>query len=255
MLDPYKKPWPYQRVNTAHPLAHKLSNAWAMNEKCGFNIYDYGTNKAHGIWDIVGAYTPVWLKDGIVLAGTFSIGRRISVGAFSVPGDFTLVTRFKTTILENNIIFCNYTGANCLFFNIDNDGDLQLYTGTWLLGNNTYTVTDNIYHTVVAVRRGSTGYIYVDGKLDKSGAIGTGSVSSPGYIGWYQDPQYFFGTIQYFYRYDRALTINEIAQLHTNPYQMFEPVFNEVLFGYVAPVAGGLSIPIAYHHYRQLYGN
>ena len=61
-----------------------------------------------------------------------------------------------------------------------------------------------------------------------------GPFNSVALAGWKDASQGLTGYLEYAYIFDRALTPYEIASLHANPYQMFEPVIPLSLMGYSA---------------------
>ena len=272
MLDPYKKPWPYQKVNRSHPLAKGLVSCWVMNEVAGIPKDSAETRASNIIsfssvplWKYGNLGSSLWF-DGVDDNLIISDHPSTKFGA----GDFSVICWIKIAgesadlrWLANRDNVGSSIGWNLLIWNTDAGADsgkvrfnIRGDSGDSIL-TNAIICTNNWIH-YVAVRRSGVLYSYVDSIQQSATAAATGTVSdavNSHTIMSYASLYRLGGFLSYYSLYDRALTPREVLQHYTNPYQMFEPVFNEVLFGYVAPVAGGLSIPIAYHHYRQLHGN
>ncbi|MCX6811570.1 MAG: hypothetical protein NT039_02675, partial [Candidatus Berkelbacteria bacterium] len=103
----------------------------------------------------------------------------VNVGtAVSGLSDYTLTAWIKTSKTEDSTIIGNYDASYNYWMIIDNGGDIQLYSGTWLSGDNFKSITDNNWHFIVGSRSGTTGYLYIDGQLDKTGNVGSAITSS-----------------------------------------------------------------------------
>ena len=269
MLDPHKKPWPYQKVNTAHPLAKGLVGCWMMNEGGGSVIHDSSGNGNDGVVTTA-SVLPSWWRGELYFKGDSEKGY-IALpdlsGYFNTEG--TIIIELKNDAHTYPVWEPAETGMGCLGINTGSndhyaytDGNIYLSclrNDRLNLGN--VGISDRTqWHTFTITNKpGANNWKFYQNGIEYYNNTGEDTVTFPttpcfgiGYIG---SSYYYKGNLRYIYIYNIALSQSKIQAIHANPYQMFEPVFSEVLFGYVAPVAGGLSIPIAYHHYRQLHGN
>ena len=259
MLDPHKKPWPYQKVNTAHPLAKGLVGCFLFNERSGNIANDSSRNLNTGT--ITGAN---WDGGTLKFNGTTTyvitphnqfdkdIGTFISSFSHDVASsDATLRWLFDSDGTRHSIWRDTAGVTHRINSYVDGRGGI-------------FNIPDygaNSWHHIAFMwnKHADTLNCYWDGVEIPETPLGSFATTALGtnlHLGArYTNNNLWNGAIEYIFLYNRELTGSEVQTLKINPYQMLEPVFNEVLFGYVAPVAGGLSIPIAYHHYRQLHGN
>ena len=98
-------------------------------------------------------------------------------------GDFTLEAWIKTSASGNKFVIDKsnsgspYTG--CVLEMINNHARFQVNDSTAFSNvEGTKVVNDNSWHHIVGVRTGSTGKVYVDGILDNTGAVRSGSVDN-----------------------------------------------------------------------------
>lgn len=89
---------------------------------------------------------------------------------------------------------------------------------------------DNKFHTVAGIKNGASSHaIYVDGKLSNSDTTTVANnfptASVPVFCNDQQasTTSYLSGGVNFVYTFSRALTSAEIASLHANPWQIFQP--------------------------------
>lgn len=267
MFNAYKKPWPYQKINWAHPISKGLVGCWVMNEGGGNKVYDLSENG----WVGTLASNLFWAGDGVDFSGS---GDPDSIATTYLgvlgSGDRTILICFKlsTEVASTDYVFLEYGENNpgekvTLRVAEDASDALRLeHGGGYITGTKT-NLDDGAKHTIGFALKGTTlndCTLYVDGLSDAVTASGNPAVAFDTVPSELVQLGYgatrgadFDGIIYHCYFYDRALTPSEITQLYINPYAMFEPMFDPALFGYVSPV-GGLSIPIAMHHYTKNIG-
>ena len=239
-----------KRLNRGHPLSRGLEIAFIMTEGGIEKLYNHVNGNIVGIFHTVprnpeGIYTNAGYVDcgatyGDRIENTdFSVFAIASVDSsledldgiiskeVAVPYSFGL--RYDNST-DGMVLYCD--GADPSFF------AKSLYIPS--VGE-TFSVVGQFRKVTLPRLR-----IFINGlfKADSATAnVTCTSNNDPLLIGsGYDGIRNWPGTIKCIYIYNRFLASSETASLHTNPYQMFEPVFNEVLFGYVAPVAGGEAL-------------
>ena len=257
MFDPYKKPWPYQQINTAHSLAKGLVGCWVMNEGSGDKVFDLSGNGNHGI--ITGA---VWTPNGLDFEDSGST--YITIPDSSILDITDAITVSAWIILESSsdlhtIIEKGYNsgeGNEPYVLRYDHIGaelHFGTYDGTEVEVEWTRTGTHGLNELIHVVARfdGSTYKLFTNG-IERASTTNSQKISISGedlYIGCsYVDgiTRKFDGIIDNVSLYNRALTHSEIKQLYINPYTMFESVFDPALFGYVATVGGVAPTSVLY---------
>ncbi len=236
------KPLLGRRINPYHPLAQGLVGCWLLNEGGGDKIFDlsgYGN---------VGTFVnnPTWVPDGLEV--TEDGDEHVTLGRSSIlqPSEITLVVgAIKTAdIAANNTgllrtpqetqntggILAIHSDEKARFF-IMNLADNQ-----WAICESDNIVPLGSEHQYIGTCDGSDVFLHIDGVLqadtESVSAIKWGTVNQDAAVGRYnvQTPD---AIITYAFYYNRALTPRQITSLHAEPYAMFEPVFDPVLFGYV----------------------
>ncbi len=205
---------------------------WPLNESSGSIANDYsgngknGTNNGGITLSVAGPRPPAYQGfDAGNTAYQFDGGSAyIDCGtgpSLSGLTDFTLEAWINTTATANGMIIQqrSSSGYNGEYeFQVTAGGNLEFM----IYGNGyqydfttTQTVNDGQWHYVAAVRSGSNGYIYIDGKLAAS-ASGTPAPLDPTiqtYIGSDQrgSSAYFNGSISDLAIYGTALSANDIT--------------------------------------------
>ena len=264
-----KPPYGQVRLNRNHPLARGLVGCWLMNESGGNTVYDLSGNRHHGA--LVNG--PSWTGEGIGFDSASS--QEINLGD---NDDFSF-TNGSNDIAFSAFVKGNWAtsarGANFSKYN-----DNSPFDGEWGMTLNTSNqayfqlLSDSASNNrlIAAATRTESGEgtyaLTYDGSEDYTGlkAYEDGSemsyssheeqgtytgmvnrttyLSIGGYIqdlGLYQDGETHLVLL---WR-NRELSASEIASLHANPYQIFEPVIPlPIVFG--PEVGQSLTQDIAY---------
>lgn len=248
----YQKPLLGQQIDWSHPLSKSLVGCWIMNEGSGDRISDLSGNGNDGTAYIGGE--SFWRPGKLHFDG--STNDRIAIdNVISISNQWTVSMRCaKVSHNNNGMIMGNEGSDNRYIFlyggsdklNVKLDGDLCSFTG----------ITDYTQlRTYTIVQKGiSNRDLYLDGVFYQNNAVTTTNPLIINTIGnGYLNTTFSYGgDIYYIYIHNRALTPQEITQLYIDPYCMFMPIFDPVLFGYASAAAGGLSIPNPLH--RPLAG-
>lgn len=204
---------------------------WPMNELTGETIYDYAGSSDGSLQGgyqlgVAGPQTPTQPGFGsantaLQLDGASSYVTLGTGPSLAGKTDFTVSAWVNTTSTSKGVILqqrssAGYNGEYRYLLNADGTVSFIVY------GNSTTqydfatkrAVNDGLWHQVVAVRSGSSGYIYIDGTLAAS-ATGTpvdldGSIVS--YIGAdvRDSTDYFNGSIDEIAIYAYALTPGQV---------------------------------------------
>lgn len=235
-------PWihkpPYGvKLNRQHPLAQGLVGCWLMNEGGGGTAFDLVDNLSFILNTFV---TPIFTHEGLDFNGVdrdeavILTDDRLNLGV----GNFTLTIKFKTYSQLNQYVFSkNYGGEGIVWWAMTvNDGGVSFLVddGTTFVstvGSNRYDLADDKWHTVSVCRIGSNWRLFIDGADDTYNPVvnsynldNTGDV----YLGNRADAsttRQFYGSTATAMLHKRVLTAGEITSLHTNPYQILEPLF------------------------------
>jgi len=255
MLDPYKKPWPYQKINWAHPLAKGLVGCLVMNEGSGVKAHNLANASISGAIGSTISWTQgldgsglYWPDPTTVVNTSIQID---NIFDFQL-GHSQFVICKRINIVNSNYPFLNdkddgnWGDTDGFYFGLKKEGGSLLKIGQ----NETSTVvahtTDELLHSAACSWNPDVwAKLYFDGKettaYDNQNVTASYVKSAnTAKIGVYYDEadaRTFHGTLFLSYVWNRALTCAEIASLHTNPYQIFEPSIQPWM-GYVAPIGG-----------------
>ncbi|MEA3362172.1 MAG: LamG-like jellyroll fold domain-containing protein, partial [Thermodesulfobacteriota bacterium] len=211
-------------VDTNHPLANGLVGAWVMNEGSGDTVHDLSGNGNDGTL----VNSPTWDSDGVVLNGSTECIEIQDSPVFTV-NDFTWVLSLNPR-LGNDGRFQKYDNTSNDGFLIQQEDGPACWEGAVYVGGSAAVVASAgiSYGTIEQItlrREGSSISLFVGTTEYVSGTSLSGEIDSSGilYIGHdWVDNNYFDGIINYAYVYDRALSADEISQLHNEPYAMFK---------------------------------
>jgi len=275
IIRPPQKPLLGSLINWGHPLAKYLQKGFIFNERSGLTLRPYlgrhGTNapltKRWG--------NPTWKPEGLYLDDNgHGTENDVMETSFSISNSRSF-TFFTTITLkgapfpsaDGAFIFANVWGR--MKQNIRNDAGYEYCIesavgqdeGHRHEGINPNRVYLDIPFTFAVVGRHATNtaFNYVNGTVLEltqmsAGWAGTSDIfSSDYYLGEFnEDWKNYYGLdgiIHHFYLFNKAFSQNELDELRSNPYAMFEQPRKR--WFYVA-AGGGLSIPVAMADYRQM---
>jgi hypothetical protein len=152
--------------------------------------------------------------------GTNDYIRIADSSSLNITGDFTISAWIRTTAV-GKILFSNMrqiSPHDGYSFEVSNSGAMYAMSREVSLVGNA-AVTSGTWRNVAVTLTGTSGRIYVDGFLDKTGTLGVPtSFSGDQTIGASYTPFYFFnGAIDDVQVFNRALSSAEIAQLVPEP--------------------------------------
>ena len=244
MFNPPQKPWPYQKINAGHPLAHGLVSCLAINEGAGNTIIDLVPKL---LLTKTGTSNWVITEGGLAIdqaAGANYYSRNVDSGLVNLTTSFTIEAIFIPDIdLPAGEYQCLIQAGSAT----NNRIGLWLYNQSIILvsGSGFYTAVPNstnagVLSHIVYTHSDTEDLAYFNGVyVGGDNLVNPVSLGGTLHIG-YSIIQSGYGADgkHILYRiWNRTLNPAEVLQLYRKPYAMFEPVFNEVLFGYVA--AGG----------------
>jgi len=259
MTAPWQKPFRGMQIDKAHPLARGLVCCLVLNEATGGTAFDLSGYGDHGT--IIGAD---WAGDGLDLNGTsdyIDMGTNILVN----PSAISMVVRAKADSLtvDQRLItrFGGATGVNAqfiLWMDTGGAGDgwaLAIRNSTddqVTIGDDSINATTDFQTIVGTCENNGNAKIYVDGTESDSAAF-SGQIH-PGIVDLWigamdlETDQFFNGKIEYVYFYDRAISPEEVAYLHREPYAMFQqPISPALMYYEAAPPTGN-----PYWYYQML---
>ena len=259
-------------INPLHPLSKGLVGSWLFNEGAGSRVNDISGHGNHGTLKNMSpnAQNSGW--GGSKFGGALEfdgVNDHLNFGSF---GNFT-----SENFTLNACIYINafHTGGparvpvlfykgkyvtNGYYMQLDhgaagNDGGFKLQTNqsgaTQITYSDASILSIGQWMNISIVRVGSNVDLYLNGK-DVTNTHGThinpASSSSNFLISRYNNSGYYLdGSIDSVLIYNRALSVEEIATLHHDPFcnMLRVPV------RYVPAAAAGLPIPVAMNHYRR----
>lgn len=221
------------RLNMAHPLTKGLVGCWLLNEQAGLRAMDLSPYANHGV---LTSFPPFYQRpfnglpfdglDDVIFCGSsptlLSFSKGIAYEAWVSPA----VVNAYLGIASNGAdaaTWANHTAT----LRIINTGVasfvLDIGTGAAVQNGVTTLIADRIHH-IIGTYDLQINSLFLDGKLDKSGAY-TGAFvtgSGPFRIGEYRDGFNFNGRIFLVRVWNcRALTAQDVKNLYLNPYEMF----------------------------------
>lgn len=228
------KPILGQQINWGHPLSKGLVGFWLMNEGTGNKVYDLSNNNNDGTLD--GASWVTSDKgyaidfDGTDDTITMQHTDDLILNAFSI------VLRIRTDqVASDSYMISHYDGTSQDGFYIRFDNNGLMYFVVFVGGSPGICNSDvgvqatDTWFNIVATRDVS-GFmqLYIDGKVQSTTDTQAGEIDSSAVLRLgtdYSGANDLDGKINYFYLYNRALTILEIQQLYREPFCMFRDPF------------------------------
>ena len=223
-----QKPYVGIGLNKNHQLAQGLVGCWVMNEATGDKVFDLSGNGNHSInngadW-VNGRLHFVSSNSDYVLSSA-NVNHNIGSGDFTYSAWIKLDTYAGTPTGESIIANGNYAPV---FIIHDSDHKLGLYWSGVRNFDTPVLAINTLYH-VAAVRRGTTVTVYVNAIPGASTVEINYTMSNAkctvGRSGATSSGDYTNGYLNLPMIYNRALSPEEIAYLHREPYAMFQPEF------------------------------
>jgi len=258
-----KPRWEWRpKLNPNHPLSIGLVGLWLFNETGGLKAYDLSGKNNHGTLTNDPAWKPGKFGQSLSFDGTNDY---VKAGYPVITGTFTVAvwakvqdTSARCMVGTRSPIECSFdmkfTSGNLIHADIGT-GNGSVWITTAADASFSYSI-NTWYHIVYVVT--PTGYtIYANGNQVGSGlyAENTPVFSNADHeiaIGAYRTlgGENFYGFIDGVRIYKRALSAKEIRWLYQEPFAGIDvPIFKD----YWPEVAiGGLSIPVAMRHYREM---
>ena len=252
------KPIRGTQINRTHLHARSLVCGWVMNEGSGLYLHDLSGSANHGTLTNMTAADWVAGENGVELDfdGSNDHIRAASVSGFSITASWTMLSRIYFDSRSANTPFTGFSGSSDegIGLGVTSDDELKVFSPGETPGEGSI-LSDHTYYDVGLVWDGTKFYAYLDG-IEDYNVQPTGS----DWQNWtwldigYRDiggtDQYFDGQVVYCYLYQERLSDAVIKDIAERPYQMFEHE-DFPAWLYVEAAAGGLSIPVAMHHYLR----
>ncbi len=232
-------------LNLAHPLSKGLVGLWLMNEGSGDKIYDRATMTG---MPFVGS--PTWNPGGVATSlnnyiypfkGPAACNNATMLCRVNVASavDYASFIQHRIPVVGNDASGVMLRPSYELGYNWNSlfwywSSGITVPTNTWV------DVALTVTPTVGKVYLINAGSVSVATNNDSHLAVDLYQMA----IGADPPPQAgrsMNGTFKHVFLYNRALSAQEVWQLYTTPYAMFER--RPVWMDYVA-AAGGLSIPL-----------
>ncbi len=249
---PLLKPTRGTLLNTSHPLARGLVGCWSMNEGTGKKIFDSSGHRNTGTF----VNTPIWIQGDNKSAIDFEAGDDdyIDCGpAFQITNQLTVIAKIRLESIaaqyptvaskwesvgvndrqwklvaslngSNPYFDISSTGANDIY----RQGTAPLTLGEWIT---IAGVFDGINLTLDFYKNGILDNGALTGVIPNSLFAATSNVlignASTGVI----THRPFDGKIEYICVWNRVLSSVDIAQLHREPFCMFERAIRPGLIG------------------------
>ncbi len=250
----FQKPMLGTPINWAHPLAKGLVACFLMNEGSGNKIYDLSGNRNTG--SLVGNtyHLNGLVMDGggdyVNLSGSTAYLTSATVSAWFIannPGTDTFLLACTSDWGINTLYaYIRWSSDAILVWSWDSSGP-RINLGS-------PPITAGRLNNITCTNSPSGVILYLNGvRVADNAQICWRIMINGSLIGKYNsDTTCFNGTICSQAIYNRALSAQEVQQLYQTPYAMFE---QEPIWNYYVAAAGGLSIPVAMHHYKMMRNN
>lgn len=240
---PQQKPMLGLQVNRAHTLSKGLVGCWLFNEGSGGQVFDLSGNN----------YTGTLVNDTRWVPGKFGSTLDFDGGGdyVSLPRNFNFSQNgacslwfWTDAVVSTDTIFESITGGTNLWGMQVKSNKLTAgyYNGSYDAKSVGFTDITSWHHFVFSRNSGSSS-AYLDGvemTLTDNPALDTApNITHIGQAGDRADLS-FNGRIDNVLIYNRPLSASEAAVLCREPFIMFEPDWNWILYGGIAvPSVGG----------------
>ena len=209
-------------VNRTHPHARGLVGYWLMNEGTGNKVADLSGNGVTGVFYGHTQFGPAKYGPGLVFDGTGDFVKA-ALPAARLGGANPTIT-VVAWIYPTNVTAEKHVAAQkssqCFLM----DGKLYLYgVNTERCTSTTTFVTNRWYQIAYTISNGATCALYVNGIKEDTGTW-VDEFTDDFYIGawWQNEGENFAGTMDHVLVFNRSFSDSNIADLYTNPFQMFE---------------------------------
>ena len=209
----------------SHPLSRGLAAGYIFNDASGAGATDFTGGSpakiANGSWAATASGTALSFNGG---------NTNVAIGRPLISGDFSLVVALQVTdATAQRTIFAQWASgqSNRLALSAVSIGSnyyVQAVIGGIGRGSSVELTTGKLQQ-IAAVRCGSVIRYWTNGIDDGfDGSFASPIYQTPCQIGTYDGStgQPFWGYISRAYVYTRALSAAEVAQLHADPYCLFE---------------------------------
>lgn len=238
-------------LNQSDPLARMIKGAYLLNEGGGAKV----TNYAHPYNGVSATPTITWGKGygsssaykGNGSSTYVSLGNSSTNPNLNIPGEMTILSMINLTNTSalGSICTDGASGYQWIFEANRVAGKISVGWTNNLFVYSTATLTAGPWYSIGMTRSLSgstyTAKTFINGLFDNSGTTTTVPSAQQGsWIGRLSTSgQYFSGTIEYVYIWNRVLTDSEILTVHERPYRMFTPQLRKIFgVGVVLPVGG-----------------
>jgi hypothetical protein len=259
------KPLPGVMDDPLHPLSQGCVCHLLFNEGSGSLAYDVSGHGNHGILKNMLPNTQGSKWQGSKFGGALDFDGQndyVDCGndpSLNITDAITIEAWVKSPDLATYRMIASkaysYSYNGWAFF-INNDGKLKWYIwdgSSQFTCLSTPTVDDGNFHHFVGTWSGGQMKFYIDGTeptYDTQESPSTiATTTNHQYIGKWHAGSSFNGSIGGVKIYNRALSVKEIKQLYHDPFCNLIQVPAWQLY---SPAVGGLSIPVAMHHYEAL---